>query len=122
MMFEPISAAIEPVRSGQLRALGVTTAHPSPALPGIPIIAASLAGYEASAVTGIGVPSGTPQEIIERLNREVNALMADPQVRAFFTDAGGEPLTGSIAEFTKLVFSEIDKWAVVIKSAGVRAE
>jgi tripartite-type tricarboxylate transporter receptor subunit TctC len=122
MMFEPISAAIAPVRTGKLRALGVTTAHGSPALPGVPPIADTLPGYEASAVTGIGVPKGTPQDIVERLNREVNAVMADPQVRSFFTESGGEPLSGSPAEFAKLVFGEIDKWAAVIKAAGIKAE
>jgi tripartite-type tricarboxylate transporter receptor subunit TctC len=122
MMFEPISAAIEPVRAGKLRALGVSTAHVSPALPGVPAIAATLPGFEASAVTGIGVPKGTPQAIVERLNREVNAIMADPQLRTFFTDSGGEPLAGSPAEFAKLVFGEIDKWAAVIQAAGVKAD
>lgn len=122
MMFEPMSAAIAPVRAGKLRALGVTTTLASPALPGVPAIAATLPGYEASAVTGIGVPRGTAQDIVERLNREVNAVLADPQVRVLFTDGGGEPLAGSPATFAQLVFGEIDKWAAVMKAAGVKAE
>ncbi len=122
MMFEPMSAAIEPVKAGKLRALGVTTALTSSALPGIPTIAATLPGYEASAVTGIGVPRGTPQDIVERLNREVNAALADPDVRALFTNGGGEPLSGSPSTFAQLVFGEIEKWAVVVKAAGIRAK
>jgi len=122
MMFEPMSAAIEPVRSGKLRALGVTTALESPALSGVPTIAATLPGYEASAVTGIGVPRGTPQSIVERLNREINAALSDHEVRALFTDGGGEPLAGNPATFTQLVFGEIDKWAVVIKAAGIKVK
>jgi len=122
MMFEPMSAAIEPVKAGKLRALGVTTAVTSAALPGVPTIAATLPGYEASAVTGIGVPTGTPQHIVERLNRDINAALADPDVRALFTDGGGEPLSGNPATFAQLVFGEIDKWAVVVKAAGIKAK
>lgn len=122
VMFEPLSAAIAPVRTGQLRALGVTTAHASPALPGVPTIAATLPGFEASAVTGIGVPKGTPQAIVERLNREVNAALADPPVRSLLMDGGGEPLAGSPSEFATRVFGEIDKWAAVIQAAGIKAE
>lgn len=118
VMFEPLSAAIAPVRAGQLRALGVTTAHASPALPGVLTIATTLPGFEASAVTGIGVPRGTPLAIVERLNREVNAVLTAPQSRALFTDGGGEPLAGSPSEFAQLVFGEIDKWAAVIKAAA----
>jgi len=122
MMFEPMSAAIEPVKAGKLRALGVSTAVTSAALPGVPTIAATLPGYEASAVTGIGVPRGTPQDIVERLNREINAALADPDVRAWFLDGGGEPLSGSPATFAQLIFGEIDKWAVVVKAAGIKAQ
>lgn len=122
MMFEPLSAAIAPVRAGQLRALGVTTAQASAALPGVPTIAATLPGFEASAVTGIGVPRGTPQAIVDRLSREVNAVMSDPQSRALFKDSGGEPLAGSPSEFAQRVFGEIDKWASVIQAAGIKAD
>ena len=122
MMFEPLSAAIAPVRAGQLRALGVTTLHVSAALPGVPTIAVTLPGFEASAVTGIGVPRGTPQAIVARLNREVNAVLAAPQTRALFTEGGGEPLAGNPSEFAQLVFGEIDKWATVIQAAGIKAD
>jgi tripartite-type tricarboxylate transporter receptor subunit TctC len=121
MMFEPMSAAIAPVRSGQLRALGVSTLHASSVLPSVPTIAATLPGFEASAVTGIGVPRGTPQAVVDRLNREVNAVLADPASRPLFTDGGGEPLGGGPSEFGQLVFGEIDKWAAVIQAAGIKA-
>jgi tripartite-type tricarboxylate transporter receptor subunit TctC len=119
MMFEPMSAAIEPVRSGKLRALAVTTATRVSALPNVPTVADTVPGYEASAVTGIGAPAGTPPAIVERLNREINAALADPAFAAELTNTGGTPLPGSSAEFAKLIDSEIGKWAVVIKAAGV---
>ncbi len=119
MMFEPMSAAIEPVRSGKLRALAVTTATRSSALPDIPTVADTVPGYEASAVTGIGAPTGTPAAVVERLNREINAALADPTFAAELARTGGTPLPGSPAAFAKLIDSEIDKWAVVVKAAGV---
>ena len=85
MMFEPMSASIEPVRSGKLRAIAVTTSERSAALPGRPTVAEAVPGYEASAVTGIGVPKGTPAEIVETLNRAVQAAFADPAMKAKFS-------------------------------------
>ncbi len=122
LMFEPLSASIEPVRAGKLRALAVTGATPSAALPGVPTVAATLPGYEATAVTGVGVPRGTPQAIVDRLNREVRALLADPLVRPRFTDSGGEPLDDDPAAFQARIATEIDKWAAVIQAAGIQAE
>jgi tripartite-type tricarboxylate transporter receptor subunit TctC len=119
MMFEPMSASIEPVKSGKLRALAVTTATRSSALPDIPTVADTVPGYEASAVTGIGAPAGTPAAIVEKLNREINAALADPKFAAELAKTGGAPLKGSSAEFAKLIEGEIDKWAVVVRAAGV---
>jgi tripartite-type tricarboxylate transporter receptor subunit TctC len=119
MMFEPMSASIEPVKSGKLRALAVTTATRSSALPDVPTMAETVPGYEASAVTGIGAPAATPAAIVEKLNREINAALADPKFAAELAKTGGTPLPGSSAEFTKLIEGEIDKWAVVVKAAGV---
>jgi tripartite-type tricarboxylate transporter receptor subunit TctC len=119
MMFEPMSASIEPVKSGKLRALAVTTATRSSALPDIPTVAETVPGYEASAATGIGAPAGTPAAIVEKLNREINAALADPKFAAELAKTGGTPLPGSSAEFAKLIEGEIDKWAVVVKAAGV---
>ena len=121
MMFEPMSASIEPVRSGKLRALAVTTATRSQALPHIPILADAVPGYEASAVTGVGVPRNTPTEIIDTLNNAINAAFADPKMKARLADTGGEALAGSPAEFGKLLAEETEKWAKVVKASGARA-
>lgn len=122
MMFEPMSASIEPVRSGKLRALGVTTTERSTALPDVPTMAASVPGYEASAVTGIGVPAGTPQEIIDILNKAVNAAFADPAMKAKLADTGGNLLPGSPADFAKVFAGETEKWAKVVKASGARID
>jgi tripartite-type tricarboxylate transporter receptor subunit TctC len=122
VMFEPISASIEPVRSGKLRALAVTTTARSAALPEIPALGEFVPGYEASAVTGIGVPAKTPAPIIERLNKEINAAFADPAMKARFAKSGGVELAGSPADFGGLMAAETGKWAKVIKSSGVKPQ
>jgi tripartite-type tricarboxylate transporter receptor subunit TctC len=121
VMFEPMSAAIEPIKAGKLRALAVTTATRSPVLPAVPTVAETVAGYEASAATGIGAPAGTPATIVEKLNKEINAALADPKVAAELAETGGTPLPGSPADFQKLIAGEIEKWNVVMKAAGVTA-
>jgi tripartite-type tricarboxylate transporter receptor subunit TctC len=118
MMFEPMSAAIGPVRAGKLRALAVTTTTRSPALPDIPTVAETVAGYEASAATGIGVPRGTAAEIVERLNREINAAFADATMKARLADTGGIPLPGTPADFGKVLADETEKWGKVVRFAG----
>lgn len=120
MMFEPMSASIAPIRTGKLRALAVTTAARSQALPEIPALSDSVPGYEASAVTGIGVPINTPADIIDRLNREINAALADPMMKARFVDTGGIVLGGSPADFGRLMAEETGKWAKVIKNSGAK--
>ena len=120
MMFEPMSASIEPVRSGKLRPLAVTTSSRSAALPDIPILADAVPGYEASAVTGIGVPRETPAEIIDVLNKAVNAAYADPKMTARLADTGGSALPGSPAEFGKVLADETEKWAKVVKASGAK--
>jgi tripartite-type tricarboxylate transporter receptor subunit TctC len=118
MMFEPMSAAIGPVRAGRLRALAVSTATRSAALPGIPTVADTVPGYEASAATGIGAPRGTPAEVVERLNREINAAFADPAMQARLADTGGMPLPGTPAEFAKVLTDETEKWGKVVRFAS----
>jgi tripartite-type tricarboxylate transporter receptor subunit TctC len=120
MMFEPLSAAIGPIRAGQLRALAVTTANRVSALPDVPTVADAVPGYEASAVTGIGVPKDTPAEVIGKLNAEINAAFADPAMRARLADTGGEPLPGSPADFGRIIAGEIEKWGKVVRFSGAK--
>ena len=122
MMFEPMSASIEPVRSGKLRAIAVTTSERSAALPDVPTVAEAVPGYEASAVTGIGVPKGTPPEIVETLNKAVQAAFADAGMTAKLADTGGAPLPGTAAEFATLMAAETEKWGKVVKAAGIKAD
>lgn len=118
MMFEPMSAAIGPVRAGKLRALAVTTAARAAALPDIPTVADTVPGYEASAATGIGAPRGTPAEIVERLNREINAAFADAAMTARLADTGGMPLPGTPAAFATILADETEKWGRVVRFAS----
>jgi tripartite-type tricarboxylate transporter receptor subunit TctC len=120
VMFEPISAAIEAIRSGQLRALAVTTAMRCEALPDVPTMAESLPGYEASAVTGIGAPRDIPVETVDILNQAINAAFADPQMKQRLADTGGMPLPGSPAQFARTMAEETEKWAKVIKSSRAK--
>jgi tripartite-type tricarboxylate transporter receptor subunit TctC len=122
MMFEPMSAAIGPVRAGTLRALAVTTATRSPALPDIPTVADTVAGYEASAATGIGAPRGTPAEVVERLNREINAAFGDAGMKARLADTGGNALPGTPASFAQVLADETDKWGKVVRFASAGAK
>ena len=122
VMFEPMSAAIAPVRAGKLRALAVTTAARSRLFPDLPTVAESMRGYEASAVTGLGVPRRTPSDIVGQLNAAINAAFSDPAMMASLTDTGGIMLPGSPADFAKLVASEVEKWANVVKLSGAQPE
>ena len=115
-------ASIEYIRAGKLRALAVTTATRSEALPDIPTVGEFVPGYEASGWSGIGAPKGTPAEIVEKLNREINAGLADPRMKARLADLGGEVLSLSPADFSKLIAEETEKWAKVIRAANIKAE
>ena len=115
-------SSIEHIRAGRLRALAVTTAMRSEALPDVPIVADFVPGYEASAWFGLGAPKGTPPEIIELLNKEVNAAVADANVRARLVDMGGMMINGTPAEFGKIIVEETEKWAKVVKFSGAKAE
>jgi tripartite-type tricarboxylate transporter receptor subunit TctC len=117
VMFEPISASITPIRAGKLRVLAVTTVVRSTALPDIPSLSDFVPNYEASAVTGIGVPRNTPAEIVERLNFEINAAFIDSAMKARLDDTGGTVLAGSSADFGRLMADETLKWAKALKYA-----
>jgi tripartite-type tricarboxylate transporter receptor subunit TctC len=120
LMFEPMSASLTPVKAGTLRALAVTTAARSAALPELPTMGDFVPHYEASAVTGIGVAKNTPAEIIDRLNREINAAFADPAMKARLGDTGGMVLAGPPADFGRLMAEETEKWGKVIKATGAK--
>jgi tripartite-type tricarboxylate transporter receptor subunit TctC len=120
--FGGLADSIEHIRAGRLRALAVTTAMRSELLPGVPTVGETVLGYEASGWYGIGAPKNTPDEIIRRLNTEINAVLADPALKGRFADLGGTVLAGSPADFGKLIAEETEKWAMVIKFAGLKAQ
>ena len=120
--FAGIAGSIEYVRTGKLRALAVTTATRAEALPDVPAVGEFLPGFEAGDWLGVGAPRGTPAEIIDRLNREIVAGIADPAVKARFADLGGTPLALTPEEFGRLLADETAKWAKVIRAANIRAE
>jgi len=122
LMFDLLSASIAFIRSGKLRALAVTTATRSQALPNVPTVAEFLPGYEASSWEALAAPKGTPSEIVGKLNREINAGFADPTFTARLADFGGTPLVGSAADFGILLADETAKWAKVIKSANIKPQ
>jgi tripartite-type tricarboxylate transporter receptor subunit TctC len=120
--FPSMPSSIEYVRAGKLRALAVTSATRSDALPDIPTVGEFLPGYEASASYGIGAPKGTPVEIVDKLNKEINAGLANPKIKARLADLGGEVLALSPADFAKLIAEETEKWGKVIRAANIKAE
>jgi tripartite-type tricarboxylate transporter receptor subunit TctC len=121
-MFPDMPSSIEYIRSEKLRALAVTTATRSETLPSVPTIDEAVSDYEASAFQGIAAPKDTPVEITVKLNREVNAALADSKMRARLADIGGTPLPGSSADFARLIAQETEKWGKVIKFASIKPE
>ena len=121
-MFGTMPASIEYVRAGKLRPLAVTSARRSELLPDLPTVGDFVPGYETSAWQGIGAPKNTPAEIINKLNKEINAGLADPKIKARVADMGGTVLAGSPADFGKLIADETEKWAKVVKFSGAKPE
>jgi tripartite-type tricarboxylate transporter receptor subunit TctC len=121
VMIDNMATALEHIRNGNVRALAVTTAVRSNILPDLPTIAESVPGYEASSWFGVAAPKGTPPDIIDTLNREINAVLAEPAIVARFTKLGGTPLTGSPGEFGRLIVDETEKWAKVVRFSGAKA-
>ena len=122
VMFENPLSSIEFIRTGKLRPLAVTTATRSEVLPDLPTVSDFVPGYEASGWFGVGVPKGTPDEIIDKLNKEINAILADPKAKARFAELGASLMPGSPADFGKFVADETDKWAKVVKFSGARPD
>jgi tripartite-type tricarboxylate transporter receptor subunit TctC len=120
--FTPIGSSIEYIRTGKLRALAVTSATRSEALPDLPTVGEFLLGYEADAWNGMGAPKNTPTEIIDKLNKEINAVLVAPDVKARLADLGAVPMPMRPAEYGKLIADETEKWAKVIKFAGIKAD
>jgi tripartite-type tricarboxylate transporter receptor subunit TctC len=121
-MFDPLASSIGHIRAGKLRALAVTSAARSEALPDVPTVGDFVPGYEASGWQGIAAPRNTPPDVIERLNREVNAALADPKFKARLAELGAIAFASSSADFKKHIANEIEKWGKVIRAAGIKPE
>src|SRR5262245_33566714 len=122
VMFDILTSSIQHIRSGALRALAVTSVRRSEALPGLPTVGEFLPGYEATAWYGIAAPKNTPSEIVDKLNKEINAGLADPKIKARFADLASTVIPGSPADFGRLVGEEIEKWGKVVKFSGAKPE
>jgi tripartite-type tricarboxylate transporter receptor subunit TctC len=122
MMFSPMSSSIEYVKGGKLRGLAVTSAARSEALPDVPAVAETVPGFQASGWFGICAPAKTPAGVIDRLNGEVNAGLADAKLRARFADLGATAFAGSPSDFAKHIAAETEKWSKVVRTANIRAD
>jgi tripartite-type tricarboxylate transporter receptor subunit TctC len=122
VMFDNLPSSIGHIQAGRLRALAVTTAERSKALPDVPTVAETVPGYEASAWFGMAVPKGTPQAVIDKLNHEINAALADPAMQAKLGEIGGMLIPGTPEDFGKIVATETEKWSKVVKATGATAE
>ena len=122
VMFEGIASSIGYIKAGKLRALAITSATRSAALPEVPTVSEFVAGYEASSFFGVGAPKGTPAEVVSKLNSEINAGRADRQLKQRLADVGGDPMPMSPAEFARLIVDETEKWGKVIRTANMKPE
>jgi tripartite-type tricarboxylate transporter receptor subunit TctC len=120
VMFDNMASSVEHVRSGKVRGLAVTTAARSEALPELPTVGDFVPGYEASGLYGIGVPRDTPVDVVDRLNKEINAALIDPRMKARLADLGGTMLPGTPADFGRLLAGEVEKWGKVVKFSGAK--
>ena len=117
-----LPSSLPHIKSGAIRALAILSAERSPVLPDLPAASEIIPGLEVRTFSGVGVPTGTPREIIERLNKEINAGLANPAIKARFADVGGTPVIMTSAEANAFVRAQTEKWAKVIKTAGIKAE
>jgi tripartite-type tricarboxylate transporter receptor subunit TctC len=122
VIFDNMPSIIQHIRAGSLRALAVTTTARSPQLPEVPTVADTVPGYEASALFGVGAPKKTPPELIEKLNKEINAVLAEPAIKARLIELGGEPLISTPEDFGKMIVAETEKWEKVVKAAAAHVE
>jgi tripartite-type tricarboxylate transporter receptor subunit TctC len=121
-MFDNLPASIEFIKAGRVRALAVTTVSRSEALPELPTVGEFVPGYEASPWWGVGAPKGTPSEIIDKLNKEINAALADSRIKTRLAELGASVLSGEPAAFGKHLAEETKKWAAVVKFSGAKAD
>jgi tripartite-type tricarboxylate transporter receptor subunit TctC len=122
VVFADVPASIQFIRAGSLRGLAVTTAARSEALPDLPTIADFVPGYEASSWFGVGAPKNTPAEVVDKLNMEINAVLADSKLKTRLAGLGGTVLSGSPTDFAKLIADETEKWGRVVKFVGIKVE
>ena len=122
VIFDNLPSSIGHIKGGRIRALAVTSAEREPSLPGLPTVAETVPGYEATAWFGIGMPRGTPAEIIEKLNAETNRALSDPNMLARLAELGGKPIKGTPQDFGKLIAAETAKWAKVVIFSGAKVE
>jgi tripartite-type tricarboxylate transporter receptor subunit TctC len=122
VMFDGLPSALPHIKDGKLRALGVSTEKRATALPDVPSIADSAPGYAVTGWLGIGAPKGTPTDVVDRLNKEINATLADPAFAARLAAIGSEPRSGSPGDFGKFIAAETEKWGKVVKFAGLKAD
>ena len=122
VLFDNLPSSIAHIKGGRLRALAVTTTEPSPSLPGVPTVAETVPGYEASAWFGVGMPKNSPREAIMKINQVVNQALADPAVKAKLADVGGVPMPGTPEDFGRTIVEETNKWAKVVKASGAVVE
>ena len=122
VLFDNLPSSIGHIKGGKLRALAVTSEQREPSMPQLPTIGETVPGYEATAWFGIGMAEGTPREIIDKVNAEVNRALADPKMRARLTGLGGKPIAGTADDFGKIIASETAKWEKVITSSGAKVE
>jgi len=119
VLFDNLPSSAGHLKGGRIRALAVTTTTREPSMPDVPTVAETVPGYEAVAWFGLGAPKGTPKDIIEKLNAEVNRALADPKMKERLTELGGKPMPGTPEDFGKRIASEVEKWSKVVKASGV---
>jgi tripartite-type tricarboxylate transporter receptor subunit TctC len=122
VLFDNLPSSIGHIKGGSIRALAVTSAQREPSLPDLPTVGDTVPGYEATAWFGIGMPKGTPREIVEKINAEVNRALADPKMRERLAELGGKPIAGTPEDFARVIAAETEKWARVVTSSGAKVE
>jgi tripartite-type tricarboxylate transporter receptor subunit TctC len=122
VLFDNMPSSIGHIRGGSIRPLGVTTTERSPALPNVPTVAETVPGYEASAWFGVGMPKGTPRDIVDKLNAQIQEMFRDPKMVSKLAELGGTPLKGGPDDFGNVIKSEVEKWAKVVKASGATVE